>query len=396
MAGHVVVAGGGIVGRTIAVALASQSHIKVTLLAGPDPARDVRASAISAGGRRLFSRTGVWPALADKSQPVVSMAITDSRIDDAIRPEILTFEGGHGADAFAHIVHNDAIRAALAARCEDLGINETAESAVFYDEDETGVTVETDGGRALQADIIVGADGRTSRLRSIAGIGVIEKEYDQYGISGTISHARPHHGLATQHFLPAGPLATLPMMGEQSSLVWTERPGFARSMAEMDPMMASIEIERVFGLSLGRICVEPPLIAYPLKAMLARSYFAGRFCLAGDAAHVIHPLAGQGLNLGLRDAAALAELLIEAGRIGEDLSVALPRYEKWRRADATQMALVTDGLNTMFSRRSDILRAVRSIGLGLVDRRESLKAFFINEAAGLEGDVPRLMRGEAI
>lgn len=396
MAGHVIVAGGGIVGRTIAIALTSQSHIKVTLLAGPAPGEDVRASAIAAAARRLYGRIGVWPDVAQHSQPVRAMAITDSRSDDVIRPEILTFEGEDGPGAFAHIIPNTALTAAVEARCAALGIEQTTEIATFYDEDETTIRVETDGGRTLEADVLVAADGRASRLRAIAGIGVVEKEYDQYGVTGTISHGRPHYGRATQHFLPSGPLAMLPLPGDRSSLVWTERPAFARSLAAMDPMMASIEIERVFGLSLGRLCVDPPLLAYPLKAMLARSYFAGRLCLAGDAAHVVHPLAGQGLNLGLRDAAALVELVIDAGRIGEDLSLAFPRYEKWRRADAVQMALVTDGLNTMFSQRSDLLRAVRSIGLGLVDRRDSLKALFIQEAAGLEGEVPRLMRGEAV
>ncbi|MEO1103517.1 MAG: FAD-dependent monooxygenase, partial [Pseudomonadota bacterium] len=297
---------------------------------------------------------------------------------------------------FAQMVPNDALQAALVTRCGEVGIDERADSAVFYDEDEHTITCRLASGERITGDALIAADGRNSRLREIAGIGVITKNYDQAGIVGTLSHALPHHGRAVQHFLPNGPFAMLPLAGDHSSIVWTERPGFARSLVAMDPSMASLEIERVFGLSLGRLCVEPPLQAYPLIAMLARDYVAGRVALAGDAAHVIHPLAGQGLNLGLRDAAALAEILVDAHRNGEDIAAALPRYTRWRRADVVQMALVTDRLNAIFSQQSDLLRALRSIGIGMVDAREKLKTMFISEAAGGEGEVPRLMRGEAI
>lgn len=395
MVGRVIVAGGGLVGRTIAVALASQSHLGVTLLAGPPPGRDERASAVAAAGRRLFSRIGVWPHLAEAAQAIDDMVITDSRADDLIRPEALSFEGERGAP-FAHMVPNAALYDALTARCAELGIEEIAASATFYNEDERSITVELDNSETVTGDILVASDGRGSRLRSIAGIGAVEKRYDQCGIVGTIAHEDPHFGRATQHFLPNGPFAMLPLTGNRSSIVWTERPHFAKTLVEMDPDIAALEIERVFGLSLGRLTVEPPLMMHPLSAHLARDFAAGRLVLAGDAAHGIHPLAGQGLNLGLRDAAALSEVLVDASRQGEDLSLALPRYARWRRADATQMLIVTDRLNALFSRRSDLARAVRSIGLGLVDRRHKLKSLFIHEAAGSEGEIPRLMRGEAL
>jgi 2-octaprenyl-6-methoxyphenol hydroxylase len=224
----------------------------------------------------------------------------------------------------------------------------------------------------------------------------VTRDYRQSGIVGTVAHQLPHEGRAVQHFLPHGPFAMLPLTGNRSSIVWTERPAFAAELAAMDPLIAALEIERVFGLSLGRITVEGRLQTHALTAMLPRRLVEGRLVLAGDAAHVIHPLAGQGLNLGLRDVAALAEVLTEADRLGEDLAVALPRYERWRRADTVEMAAVTDGLNALFSRRSDLLRAVRSVGLGLVERRGGLKALFMREAAGFEGELPRLMRGEAI
>ncbi|WMS41158.1 FAD-dependent monooxygenase [Acuticoccus sp. MNP-M23] len=393
--GRVIVAGGGLVGRTIAVALASQSHLSVTLLAGPPPGRDERASAVAAAGRRLFSRIGVWPHVADVAQPIEDMVITDSRADDLIRPEALSFEGERGAP-FAYMVPNAALYGALTDRCAALGITEIAASATYYTEAERTITVELDNGDTITGDVLVAADGRASRLRGIAGIGVVEKHYGQCGIVGTVAHEDPHYGRATQHFLPNGPFAMLPLTGNRSSIVWTERPQFAKTLVEMDPFIAGLEIERVFGLSLGRLTVEAPLMMHPLSAHLARDFARGRLVLAGDAAHGIHPLAGQGLNLGLRDAAALSEVLVDAGRQGEDLSLALPRYARWRRADAAQMLLVTDQLNALFSRRSDLMRAVRSIGLGLVDRRDKLKSLFIQEAAGIEGEIPRLMRGDAL
>ncbi|MEM9224597.1 MAG: FAD-dependent monooxygenase [Pseudomonadota bacterium] len=394
--GTVIVAGGGIVGRTVALALASQSHLKVTLLSGPPPAPDERASAVAASGRRMMIRLGVWPLIADVAQPMEEMVLTDSRADDTVRPQVLHVAGEPGADAFAHMVPNGALLKALTARCAEARMVERADSAVIYEEGATSLDCRLGSGERLTANVLVAADGRDSRLREIAGITVVSKSYDQCGIVGTITHSEPHYATATQHFLPNGPFAMLPLVDQHSSIVWTERPAFARSLVAMDPGLASLEIERVFGMSLGRLCVEPPLQTYPLGAMLARSYHAGRLVLAGDAAHVIHPLAGQGLNLGLRDAAALAQCLVEAHRNGEDLALALPRYEKWRRADTVQMALVTDRLNAIFSQQSDLLRAVRSVGLGFVDRLEGLKSVFVGEAAGTEGEVPRLMRGEAL
>lgn len=396
MATRILIAGGGIVGRTIAVALKSRSHLEPVLIAAPAGRADHRASAVSAAGRNLFEALGVWPLFASEAQPIARMVITDSASEDLIRPEILSFAGANGPDAFAHMIPNDAMEDALAARCKALGVTEIAGTARFFDEDEAGITLRLEDGTTHRGALLVAADGRASRLRAIAGIPTVERSYRQYGIVGTIGHELPHEGTATQHFLPAGPFAMLPLTQNRSSIVWTEREPFARSLAAMDPFMAALEVERAFGLSLGRLTVESPLQIYPLKAILAREYAAGRVVLAGDAAHVVHPLAGQGLNLGLRDAAALAEVLAHSHRLGEDVLAAPPRYARWRRADAAQMALVTDVLNTMFSRKSDIVRAVRSIGTGLVNRRNRLKAFFINEAAGFEGEVPRLMRGEAL
>ena len=396
MAHRIVIAGGGIVGRALAIALTAQSHVTVRLVAGREGEPDARASAISAGARRLFGRLGVWAQMAADAEPVNGMRITDSASDDTIRPTLLHFDGDVDGSPFAHMVPNQTTRAALARRCGVLGIEAEPLTVTFYEERSGAVEIELSDGSVDRADILIAADGRDSRLRNIAGIGTVRRDYHQAGIAGTVAHEAPHDGLAVQHFLPNGPFAMLPLTGNRSSIVWTERPAFARSMAQMDPLLAGLEIERVFGLSLGRITVEDALQAYPLQRMIVRDWFAGRLAIAGDAAHVIHPLAGQGLNLGLRDVAVLAETLIESSRLGEDLALALPRYQKRRRADTAQMTGVTEGLNALFSRQSAALRAIRSIGLGWVDQRASLKALFMREAAGMEGETPRLMKGEAI
>ncbi|MEM8855810.1 MAG: FAD-dependent monooxygenase [Pseudomonadota bacterium] len=392
----VAIAGGGFVGRSLAIALKTQSHLDVVLYAGGPMPSDKRSSTISASARRMLSRIGAWPMMAEAAQPVYGLHITDSASEDVVRPEVLNFEGEHGANAFAHLVPNHVMHAALVDRCAQLGIAEDSRKVVFFEDHHGHITAELSDGSKEVADVLVAADGRQSVLRRIAGIPTVEKDFHQSVITGTVSHSEPHNGYATQHFLPNGAMAMLPLVGDQSSLAWSERPSFAKALGDMDAELASLEIERVFGLRLGRLCVEGGLQVYPLKGLLARRWVDGRLVLAGDAAHVIHPLAGQGLNLGFRDVAALAEVLTEADRHGEDLALALPRYERWRRADTTQMAFVTDGLNTLFSRRSDLVRSIRSIGLGLVNRDEDLKALFIREAAGVEGDVPHLMRGEAV
>ncbi len=392
----VAIAGGGIVGRTLAVALASQSHLRPVLYTGGPAKRDDRASAVSAAAQAMLERIGIWDKVLIDSQPIEEMRITDSRADDAIRPEVLTFASDRDVGAFSDMVPNVAMRDALAARCEALNIEVSEERVEFFEETRNGVSLELSGGGIAHADILIAADGRDSKLRGIAGIEVVTHDYRQSGIVCTVEHTKPHHGVATQHFLPNGPFAMLPLVGNRSSIVWTERPSFAASLGRTDPLLAGLEIERVFGLSLGRLTVAGEIQVFPLVGMLARQFTEGRFALIGDAAHVIHPLAGQGLNLGLRDVAALTETLVDAHRAGEDLSLALPRCERWRRADSTQMALVTGGLNAIFSQRSDFIRAIRSIGIGLVEQREDLKNAFIREAAGFAGELPRLMKGEAV
>jgi 2-octaprenyl-6-methoxyphenol hydroxylase len=232
----------------------------------------------------------------------------------------------------------------------------------------------------------------------MAGIKTVDVDYGQSGIVCTIQHERPHNGRAEEHFLPAGPFAILPLTGDRSSIVWTERTDDANRLVASDDLVFEMELEQRFGLKLGEIRVEDKPRAWPLGLKLARAFVEPRFALVGDAAHGIHPIAGQGLNLGFKDVAALAETVVEADRLGQDIGAldVLERYQRWRRFDTVQMGVTTDILNRMFSNDFGPLRTIRDVGLGLVDRMPRMKEFFIRQASGLAGDTPRLLKGEAI
>jgi 2-octaprenyl-6-methoxyphenol hydroxylase len=244
----------------------------------------------------------------------------------------------------------------------------------------------------------VAADGARSAIRERAGIATHGWDYGQSGIVTTVAHEREHKGRAEEHFLPAGPFAILPLKGKRSSLVWTEASAEADRIIALPDDAFLAELEKRFGLHLGDIAIAGPRRAFPLGLAVARSFIGERLALVGDAAHVIHPIAGQGLNMGLKDVAALAEVIVDAARLGLDPGAAhvLERYQRWRRFDTMTMGVATDGLNRLFSNRSDLLRVIRDVGLGLVDRAPALKHLFTREAAGLAGDVPRLLRGEAL
>jgi 2-octaprenyl-6-methoxyphenol hydroxylase len=258
-------------------------------------------------------------------------------------------------------------------------------------------------GISIETRLLAAADGVKSKLRDMAGIKTVTWDYGQSGIVCTVKHERPHNGRAEEHFLPAGPFAILPLKPDRdgtnrSSIVWTERTADAERLVAADELVFEVELEQRFGLKLGEIAVEGKPRAWPLGLTLARAFVAHRFALVGDAAHGIHPIAGQGLNLGFRDAAALAETIVEADRLGQEIGTldVLERYQQWRRFDTVQMGITTDVLNRLFSNDFGPLRQLRDIGLGLVDRMPRLKEFFIRQASGLNGDTPRLLKGEAI
>lgn len=400
----VVVAGGGGVGLVLALAIRHADPNATVVVVDGRPvgagADDNRASAIAGAARRMLTRLGVWHRLEDVAEPIREMIVTDSRLSDAVRPVFLTFDGDvEPGEPFAHMVPNGAMATAVTEMALARGVTLVApESVVDFEIDAHGVDVELASGGRLRTRLLVAADGVRSQLRGLAGIGVVRHDYAQSGIVTTVAHERPHGGRAVEHFLPSGPFAILPLKGDRSSIVWTEPTAEANRLVGLDEFTFEVELERRFGRLLGAIRPEGRRAAYPLGLVLARSFVAPRFALAGDAAHGIHPIAGQGINLGFRDAAALAEVVVEARRLGLDPGGAdvLARYARWRRFDTLQMGLVTDVLNGLFRTDFDPLRLARDVGLGLVDRLPGLKKQFIREAAGLAGDLPRLMRGEAI
>ncbi len=400
----IVIAGAGYVGMAAAVAIGQARPAMRIAVVDAAPAgvwkKDGRASAIAAAAMRMFGQLGCLEEILTKAQPINDMIVTDSRTSDPVRPIFLTFgdEAGTG-EPFAHMVPNVVMNGALRRRAVEIGI--TLVEGVTVDGFETGpagIRVSLGDGRTLKARLLIAADGVRSRLRDMAGIKTVHWDYGQSGIVCTVAHERPHNGRAEEHFLPSGPFAILPLAGNRSSLVWTERTEDADRLVKSDDLVFEAELERRFGLKLGEIRVEGGRKAWPLGLTLARSFVKPRFALAGDAAHGIHPIAGQGLNLGLKDVAALAQTIVEAERLGMDIGAldVLERYERWRRFDTVQMGVTTDVLNRLFSNDFTPVRAMRDIGLGIVDRLPGLKRYFIEQASGMAGDMPRLLRGEAI
>lgn len=394
----VIIVGGGPVGLTLALALQRSAPGIAIALVDRRPLsvpRDNRASAIAAGVRRVFEALGVWDEMAAAAQPINAMRITDSGEDDIARPLFLQF-GGEVApgEAFAHMVPNHASSGALLTACAGINVVAPAEIADWSGNDPLARLTLADG-RILRAPLIVAADGAQSALRQRAGIGTLGHDYGQTGLVATIAHELSHDGIAYEHFRPAGPFASLPLPGNRSSLVWTERTENAPKYIAMDQDAVAREIESVMGSTLGTVALEDKLMGFPLRLQIAREFVGPRLALLGDAAHVVHPIAGQGLNLGLKDVAALAEVVVDALRLGLDHGSVdvLERYQAWRRFDTATMAMVTDSMNRLFSNDVAPLRAVRDFGLGLVERAEPMKAALIRAAAGVGSGGPKLLSG---
>jgi 2-octaprenyl-6-methoxyphenol hydroxylase len=399
----IVIGGAGFAGLALAIALRQGLGPDFTVVVadpGLDavPREDARASAIAAGARRLFETIGVWDAVAAEAQPILDMVVTDSRLGDAVKPVFLTFAGEvEPGEPFAHMVENRPLVEALAAKARAAGVTLRPSAIDDFAVEGERVSVRC-GETTIAAGLLIAADGARSRLRELAGIATFGRSYGQSAIVATIAHERDHGGRAEEHFLPAGPFAILPLKGRRSSIVWTEEERTAERIVALPDDLFHAELEQRFGLHLGDISVVGSRQVHPLGLTVARAFVAERLALVGDAAHVIHPIAGQGLNLGLRDVAALAETIVDAARLGLDFGAAtvLERYQRWRRFDTMAMGIATDGLNRLFSNRSDALRLMRDVGLGLVDRLPALKRLFIREAAGLVGEVPKLLRGETL
>ncbi|MGD0190923.1 MAG: FAD-dependent monooxygenase [Rhizomicrobium sp.] len=401
----IVIGGGGMVGMTLALALA-QGGLKVTVVdpvaqkAALDETFDGRVCAISYSSVRMFEALGVWPYLEADAQPINDILVTDAELGRAPSPFSLHFDHREIGRPMGVIAENRHTRRALFTAVERTKNITLRSPAALTDLIDGGSSIAAvlDKGDTIDARLAVAADGRESPMRERMGIGSIGWSYPQWGIVTTVAHERPHNGTAYEHFLPSGPFAILPMTGNRSSLVWTESEDIAPTMMKLDPPAFEAEVARRFGAHLGATQAVGPRWSYPLRFHLAREYVRHRFAVAGDAAHGIHPIAGQGLNLGLKDVAAFAEVVLDAARLGLDigeLSV-LRRYERWRRFDSFTMAAAMDALNRLFSNDFTPLRIARDVGLGIVDNIGPLRRFFMRHAGGDIGKLPKLLRGEAV
>ena len=401
----VVISGGGMVGLTLGLALA-QGGLKTLVVDIAPPAKvlaptfDGRVSALAYASVRMLTVLGVWEDLAPHAQPIREILVTDGQMGKPASPFSLHFDAQEvDAESLGHIAENRHTRAALYAaveRCPNLELIAPAMVKSLTVES-GGATVRLADGTQIAAPLVIAAEGRESSLRSQIGINVVGWSYPQTGIVATVEHEKPHNGVAYEHFLPSGPFAILPMTGNRSSLVWTEDQRKAPVLLALDEAGFNEELSRRFGDHLGKTKSAGPRWSYPLSFHLARDYVRPRFALAGDCAHGIHPIAGQGLNLGLKDAAALAEVLLDAARLGRDIGAldTLKRYERWRRFDSFALAASTDALNRLFSNDIAPLRHLRDLGLGLVDAIGPARRFFMRHAGGDIGKLPRLMKGEA-
>jgi 2-octaprenyl-6-methoxyphenol hydroxylase len=403
----VIIGGGSFVGMALALGLAKSapSAFRIAVVERMPAAEaragrfDGRSVALTAAAKQMLAALGLWERLAPEAQPVLHIDITDSKLEIPVRTVLLNFDTAGEADGpTAYIVENAALRRVLYEAAEavvDIEIL-APETVARIDLGEAAASVTLASGRALTGNLIVAADGQRSGLRAMAGFKTVEWKSDQAAIVGTVAHELPHEGRAVQHFLPSGPFAILPMVNNRCSLVWTERAREARRIMTLDGAPALAEIEKRMGWRLGALSLIGKLSCYPLTMTLARGFVKPRIALAGDAAHGLHWIAGQGLNHGLKDAAALTEVLVDAARLGLDpgeLTV-LERYERWRRFDSASSAMSAAALNRLFANDIAPLRMARQFGLGLVDRLPGLKGALMREAAGLTGELPKLLRGE--
>lgn len=406
----IIVIGAALNGLAAALALGGR-HVKrplgVVVVDAKDPRAfasnsfDGRASAITAAARRMFEALGVWEKVAHESQPMADIIVTDSATPGAARPVLLHFgaEDMKGGPS-SHMIENRFLYGAMLAEAQAsphirFCIGQPVEAYHFG----PGLaSVMLADGTALRASLIVAADGRNSPAREAAGIRLIGWPYDQMGLVATVEHELPHNGRAEEHFTPSGPFAILPLPGNRSSLVWSERTEAAQRMLALPMAEFETELKLRFGTHLGEVKLISGRHGYPLAMYLAERFTAPRLALVGDAAHVLHPLAGLGFNLGLRDVAALADCIHDAAGLGLDIGseAVLDRYTQWRRFDTVATGAAMDGMNRLFANTNPVLTLLRRAGLLAVNRMGGLKSVFVSEAAGISGDLPRLLRGEKV
>lgn len=403
----ILIAGGGLNGPALALALA-QSGLSVTVVdARPAPARaetgfDGRSYALAIASKRLLTAIGLWSAVADQVQPILQIKASDGTAGQGAAPFFLHFDSAEIEEGPMGFMLEDRhlYRAFLTAMQDTPGLTlRSGETVVAQESGAQGVTVTLASGQILRARLLIGCDGRGSGTAARAGIRRVGWGYGQTALVTAIRHEAPHNGIAHQFFMPAGPLAILPLPGgHHSSIVWSETETAAAAIQALGDADYLEVLRPRFGDFLGEIALAGARFTYPLSLSLAQSFVAPRLALVGDAAHGVHPIAGQGLNLGLRDVAALAEVLVDAHRRGEDIGAAdvLERYQRWRRFDSTTLALGMDSVNRLFSNNNPALRLMRDLGMGAVNALPGLRRGFMRQAAGLSGDLPRLLAGQSL
>ena len=402
----VIIVGGGLNGAAAALSLAKAGLDVIALDARAETideaaAFDGRAYAVALASQRFWRAVGVWDRVAEHAEPMIDIVVSDGRLSEGASPLFLHFDHRELEEGvYGYMVEDRHLRpAALAAMEESEAISRRSGLAVDHVRYDLGkATATLSNGEVLSASLIVACDGRNSPIGAAAGLRRVSWDYPQTGLVSAVSHELPHNGVAHEYFLPAGPFAILPLKGDRASLVWTETHAEAARIHALPDALYLDELARRFGNFLGDIQLEGRRWTYPLAFSLAHDYVAPRLALLGDAAHAVHPIAGQGLNLGVRDAAALAETLADATRRGEDpgqLDV-LRRYQAWRRFDNASFALGMDALNRLFANDVGPVRALRDIGLAAVNNAPGLKRFFMKAAAGLSPEAPKLLRGEPL
>ncbi len=403
----ILIVGGGLNGPALGLALAQAGLRVVVADARPAPARaeagfDGRAYALAIASQRLLAGIGVWPRLAGQVQPILQIKASDGRPGQGPAPFFLTFDAAEIEEGpMGFMVEDRHLYAAfLAAMADAPGLSLLSGEVVTAQEVEAaGITATLASGRRLRVAVVLGCDGRGSGTATRASIRRQGWGYGQTALVTAVQHARDHQGIAQQFFMPSGPLAILPLPGgHHSSIVWSETDAAAAAIQSLDDAGYLAALRPRFGEFLGEISLAGARFTYPLSLSLAERFVAPRVALVGDAAHGVHPIAGQGLNLGLRDVGALAQVLVEAARRGEDIGAldVLERYERWRRFDSTALALGMDTVNRLFSNDNPLLRAGRDLGLGLVNALPGLRRGFIRQAAGLTGELPRLLAGRPL
>lgn len=402
----ILVVGGGLNGPLMVLALAQAGFTCTLMDAGApeiqaEPGFDGRAYALSFSSVRMLQALGLWEDIRDQAQPILGIRASDGRPGEGAAPFFLDFDAAEIEDGpMGHIVEDRVLRPALLKAMNSVpGLTCLTETRVVAQQAHAaGVTVSLEDGKTLTGSLLIGADGRGSGTAARAGIKRMGWGYGQTALVAAIEHELSHDGIAHQFFMPAGPLAILPLPGNRSSIVWSERSEDAARIHTLPEEAFLDHLRPRFGDFRGDISLAGARYLYPLGLSLAESFTAERVALVGDAAHGIHPIAGQGLNLGFRDVAALAQVLVEARSRGEDIGseLVLTRYQNWRRFDTAALAVATDSFNRLFSNDNPILRGIRDIGMGLINAAPGLKRGFVREAAGISGDLPQLLQGRRL